>query len=145
MSHLAVVDASVAIKWVLLDEFSDRADRLYAESVRVRSPLLAPSLLPNEVANAILQQLRRGRLPESEADAAMSRFLAMEVMLVSPHDLPRLAFAFAKAHGLKSVYDSLYVVLAQQLDLEFWTDDRRLLTHIGPAAPWVRWIGDYDG
>ena len=42
-----------------------------------------------------------------------------------------------------SDYDSLYVVLAQLLNVELWTADQRLLQMIGAAAPWVRFIGDY--
>ena len=49
------------------------------------------------------------------------------------------------AQGLPTTYDSLYVVLAALLQAESWTDDRRLLTNLGPNAPWVRWIGDCPG
>jgi len=35
------------------------------------------------------------------------------------------------------------VVLAQMLDTELWTDDRRLRNAVGSVAPWIRWIGDY--
>lgn len=29
------------------------------------------------------------------------------------------------------------------LNVDLWTDDRVLLKALGPAAPWVRWIGEY--
>ncbi len=138
-----VVDASVAVKWVLGEAFSDRALMLYGTGVRSGQPLLAPIILPNEVANAVYQQLRRGRITESEADAAVSRFSGYAVDLLSPPGLVEQAYAFAKRHQLGAIDDSLYVVLARELGADLWTDDRALLTRLAAAAPWVRWIGDH--
>ncbi|MDP9370272.1 MAG: hypothetical protein M3Q03_18700, partial [Chloroflexota bacterium] len=55
------------------------------------------------------------------------------------------AAAFAVAHRLKHVYDAHYAVLARLLETELWTADRALLKSLVPAAPWVRWIGDFVG
>jgi predicted nucleic acid-binding protein len=138
-----VVDASVAVKWLLDEPLSDVAEQLYNDSSAFHRPLVAPSLLPNEVTNAIYQQLRRGGLVETEADAAVVRFARLDVQLLAPPELPQEAYAFAKRHRLGAIYDSLYVVLAQRLGAELWTDDRSLLNSVGPAAPWIRWLGDY--
>ena len=138
-----VADASVAVKWLLEEEFSDRARALYRHSVRDRTPIQAPALLPNEVFNALYQQVRRGHLLEADADAAVARFSRFDVDLVMPRDLPARAYVFAKRHRLRAIYDSLYVLLAQQLGAELWTADRRLFDAVSPVAPWVRWLGDY--
>ena len=42
-----------------------------------------------------------------------------------------------------SAYDSVYVVLADMLEAELWTDDRRLLNSVEGVAHAVRWVGDY--
>ena len=73
----------------------------------------------------------------------MTTFLAYPIELVWVADLYEQAFRLAGRHRLPSVYDGLYVVLAQLLHTELWTADERLLTSLGTAAPWVRWIGDY--
>jgi predicted nucleic acid-binding protein len=141
-----VVDASVAVKWVLVESLSDRAERLYEDCFQAQRPPMAPALLPNEVINAIYRQLHRGGLAERDADAAVARFARLSVWLLAPSGLPEDAYAFAKRHQLGAIYDALYVVLAQRLGAELWTDDLGLLSSVGTAAPWVRWIGDYpDG
>jgi len=143
MNRPVVVDASVAVKWVVEEDYSDRAEELYAASLQFRYPVLAPSLMPNEVANAIYQRLRQGKLSELDATDAIARFLGFTFTLMAPAELPRPCICVARMHGLKSIYDSLYVLLAQQLGTDLWTDDRALLRSVAHAAPWVRWIGDY--
>lgn len=142
-NRLAVVDASVAVKWVVVEEFSDRALALHQAGVDLGRPVRAPHLLPNEVTNAIYQRLRRGLISEIEANDAIETFLRFDVELFAARDSPLEAYRFAKAHRLRAIYDAIYVVLAQSLDADLWTDDRRLLAAVGTAAPWVRWIGHY--
>lgn len=137
------MDASTAVKLVLREEYTDSALALYDDAASRRRPVFAPSLLPNEVTNAIYRQLRRSRLTGIEAEEAVARFFALSFVLRSPADRPQRAFTFARTHNLPSIYDSLYVVLAQDLGGELWTADQRLLNALGGAAPWVRWIGDY--
>jgi len=54
-----VVDASVAIKWLLEESGTRPAVRLLAE----RRPLLAPDLMLIEAANALWKKVRRGEMP----------------------------------------------------------------------------------
>lgn len=69
------------------------------------------------------------------------------VKLVLPEEHSDRAAALVadtiRAHRLTRTYDALYVVLAQLLGLELWTDDRALINTLAGAAPWVRWIGVY--
>jgi predicted nucleic acid-binding protein len=55
-----------------------------------------------------------------------------------------LALDFADTYGLPAAYDAHYLALADLLDCEFWTDDRRLLQRVGRDLPFVRWLGDFD-
>jgi predicted nucleic acid-binding protein len=146
-SVAVVVDASVAVKWVLPEEHTDRAHALMAASTQARQRIVGPPHLTVEVVNAIYQRRRRGvpteRLSEAEADQALARFLAFPLALLNPTPLYPQAFAFARTHGLSNVYDSAYVVLAQLLNTTLWTADETLLNALGIVAPWVRSISAY--
>ena len=48
-----VVDASVAVKWVLPEEWTDRAQALMAASIQARQRLVGTPHLSIEVVNAI--------------------------------------------------------------------------------------------
>ena len=144
---IAMVDASVAVKWLFDEELAEEARALVERALRAYQPLRAPSLLPNEVANAIHRRRRRGLITDAKASNAVTKagiVLASGVELVTPAELPWEAFAFAKDVGLGAIYDALYVVLARRLGAELWTADRSLLNAVGRIAPWVRWIGAYD-
>ncbi|MGH2562548.1 MAG: type II toxin-antitoxin system VapC family toxin [Thermomicrobiales bacterium] len=143
MNHSVVVDASVAVKMVINEEFSPNARALRRAASRTERPLIGPPLLHGEVTNTIFQQLRRGEIAEHVAAAALDQFANLGFSIVTVHDLHIRAYAFAREHGLSNIYDSHYVVLARLLGADFWTDDRVLLRSIGNAAPWIRWIGDF--
>ncbi len=144
MNQIVVVDASAAIKWVV-EEFSEQAEALLNDAAT--SAIVGPPALITEVANALFQRARRRdpatRLTVDEAQAALDRFLALGIQLLSSDALYQEAFAFARQHRLPDIYDTLYVVLAQRLGAQLWTDDRRLLDAVRALAPWVRWIKDY--
>ena len=147
MNHAVVVDASVAIKRVLSEEFTEQGQALFDNCLTAHRPMLAPPLLPGEITNALNQRVRTTvgarRITEDEANRALAAFLRLPITLSSPPGLYPRALAFARTHGLPSAYDSIYVVLAQMTNAELWTADQRLLRAVSSAAPWVRWIGDF--
>jgi len=139
-----VLDASVATKLILPEELSSRAQALCEATLRAGRRLVAPPLLPVEVATILLQRRRANDITGGEADAAYAAFLALGIEIVRPAGLDRAAFAFARAHRLRNATAAVYAALAQLLGAELWTGDRALLKSLGPAAPWLRWIGDAE-
>lgn len=93
-----VVDASVAMKWVVLEEFTNEARQLLHDYAQ--GTLFAPPLLPSEVTNALFQRQRRGRITDAEADAALTQFLAIGVTLIQPANLYERALTFARTTNL---------------------------------------------
>ena len=50
------VDASVAGKWLFPEEHSAQADALLRGALEQAEPIVAPPLLPSEVANIVRQR-----------------------------------------------------------------------------------------
>jgi predicted nucleic acid-binding protein len=88
---------------------------------------IAPELLLPEAANVINKKRLSGELSESESDQLFPEVLSFPVRLF-PHRpiLPR-AFELARVHKL-TVYDTLYLALAEEHGAVIFTCDRRLLT-----------------
>lgn len=82
-------------------------------------------MLDAEVANAVLRLRRAGRLTESAAQQAIDTTLAAPVEREPIHGLLFAAWNVASDRGL-TVYDALYVVLAEASDATLLTADRRL-------------------
>ena len=53
-----VVDASVALKWLVLEDMSDVAKELYGAG----DHLVAPRLITTEIANALVRKTMQGTL-----------------------------------------------------------------------------------
>lgn len=136
-------DASVAAKWSFVEEYSGEARALLRDALAQQEPIVAPPLLPSEVANIIRQRMRQGQVQLDEARALLAQFLALPISLQTPQTLYDQSLVLADQHNLPAVYDAHYVALAELLGATLWTADQRLLRALGGRLPFVRWIGDY--
>lgn len=114
-----VVDASVALKWVLDEEGSAIAIALIEQN-----ELLAPDLLLVECANTLAIRVRRKLLSTDHATIALSRIVAV------PKRLHAVSGLVAHAQSLaiemeRSAYDCLYLALAIAADAVMVTADRK--------------------
>lgn len=137
------VDASLAAKWVLPEDYSDEALALYSASAELGEPIVAPALLPYEVTNILHLRTIRSDLSSPDAQTLLARFLAFPVLLQESPRLHERALSLAALFDLSATYDAHYLALAEQLECAFWTDDRRLLRQLNGKASYVHWIGDY--
>ena len=133
----------MAVKWVLEDEDRAReAADLRAATVRSGEAIVAPTLLPYEVANVVHQRVRRREVKPEDGLVLIDRFLALPIRLAAPPGLHRRALALAAEFGLPASYDAHYLALAELADCDLWTDDRRLLRGVGNRFARLRWIGE---
>ena len=118
-----MVDASVAVKWVVREEHSDCA-RLLA-GVRLE----APDLLPVECANIIWKKVRLGDLAAQDAAGRLDLLLHAPVVITGSRELLDLALQLSLR--LKHpVYDCVYLALAQRRKIPMVTADRRLVSAV---------------
>ena len=120
MSRL-VVDASVAVKWVV-----EEAGTEEALSLLERSALSAPDLLMAECANILWKKVRRGELTEQEAGLAgqLIQRADLDVQPTRPLMLRALDLAIALDHA---AYDCIYLALAVENGWRFVTADERFV------------------
>lgn len=122
---MIVVDASVAVKW-LLPEPGEREAQLI---LRGEKRLVAPALVRVEVAGAVLRQFREGRLTGERARSACDLWASLihdgTLHLVPVEDLFDLAvdLAFEARHALA---DCLYLAAGKHLGAGVITADRTL-------------------
>jgi len=138
-----IVDASVVVKWYVPENLSDAAARLLAQACSGNLRLFAPDLLFAEVGNVLWKKLRRGELQPAEAARiirAVTRTFPGRVAQCRP--LMPTALRIASACG-RSVYDSLYIALAQALGGQLVTADERLANALehGPFGATVVYLG----
>ena len=123
-----VVDASVAVKWLVAEEDEDIADRLAASG----QELHAPRLMASEAANVLWRKARVGEIERAEAAAAMALLADMPVIWNDDEtigaDAVRLALALDHP-----VYDCMYLALAHRIGATVVTADHRFVTAVSPT------------
>jgi len=115
-----VIDASVALKWVLPENGSGEAIALRSQS------LAAPSHWLIEAGNALWRYVQTNRLPAADAALSLRELAAAPVTSVAGEEILSQAFEIATRlqHPL---YDCLYLALAVREDCYVVTADRRFL------------------
>ena len=144
MRAFVVVDASVAFKWLVEEEHSDRATALARLWDDEGGQLASPSLMPFEVANALHRRVTRGELALSVAAGLIQDLMSLGVVLHDTSNLHRRALELASQLQQGAVYDAHYLALAESLGCELWTADQRFHRTVGQDVDNVRWIGEFN-
>jgi predicted nucleic acid-binding protein len=117
-----IVDASVAIKWIVHeDALNARALALRDSEERIE----APDLILSEVLNVAWKKWRRREMTAEEATIGFTGILNFLDIIHPAENLYRraMALAFELDH---SAYDCIYLACAEQIESVLVTADRRL-------------------
>ncbi len=118
-----VVDASVAVKWLVTEPDSDIARELAAGG----DDLHAPRLMASEVANTLWRKTRSGEIMRGDAGAMLAWVPEMPVRWDADEtvsaDAVRLALALDHP-----VCDCVYLALAHRIGAVLVTADLRFVT-----------------
>ena len=125
---MPVVDASVLIAYLTDGEFAMEAR---AAIFAGRGDIWAPHLVDAEVGHALRRLARVGELTAANAGAALDDLGGLPILRVGHVGLARRAWDL---RSNLSVYDALYVALAEQLGVELLTLDVRLAGSPGIRA-----------
>ena len=101
-----VIDASVAIKWVVKDEpFRSEARQLLRDARLAGVTLCSPPLLVYEVESAIQHRLFRGRSTIAAADISLTAFHNVGVRIFTHPDMVYRAREIARQFNQERIYD----------------------------------------
>ena len=126
-----VVDASVALKWFLLEE--PHASQALAV-LQAEAPLVAPDFLIAEVCNAAWRSARLGRISQVQVDEIAGNLPRFFDTLASAAGLARRAVGIAGQLD-HPVYDCFYLALAEAEQSGLVTADMQLLGKVR-ATSW---------
>ena len=129
------VDASFVVRLLQAQSDAEPAVRLYRSWMEDGRRLVAPTLLPYEVANALYRYAAHGYLRPEGVEALMEQAFRLGIALYGDPALHLRAIRMARESGLPAVYDAHYLALAHRLNAEFWTADRRLFQAVQGRIP----------
>ena len=120
-----VVDASVALKWLIPEALSEQADRVRDGE----EDIVAPDLLVVEAANALWRKSAAREISPREADTALALLKHSGIDLRPTPPLVERAMELARRFS-HPVYDCTYLALAERERARFVTADQRLLRRL---------------
>ena len=134
-----VVDASVAIKWFIPEVHSEAALR----AQRSRYRLHVPALMTLELGNVLAKKIRRGELTRAEGDGILKELRYLPLQRHADERLFPAAYHLA-LDTQRSVYDCLYLALAEVVDGEMITADHKFYSSMrrGSYGRRVLWVED---
>jgi len=136
-----VVDASVALSWVLQEERTSLALSLWERWQAASEQVIAPPIFRSEITNVLHRRVHRGEVEREDA-VEMVEVLVSAVASREPTGLYTRALLIAQEFSLAYAYDALYLALAESEGCDVWTADLRFHRAVGQEFSRVRAIGE---
>jgi predicted nucleic acid-binding protein len=137
-----VIDASVVVKWFVVEAHSSEARRLLDAYQDGTVSFHAPDLLVAELANTIWKKQVFQGLTATEAKEILSAFVSLQVALIPAAELIDSAYDLA-VDNRRSVYDALYLALSLRERCPLITADERFVNAMAPSYPQVVWVANW--
>jgi predicted nucleic acid-binding protein len=129
-----VIDTSVDIKTYVQEQDSGKAVRLRNDYHQGVHQLIGPDIFPT--CNVLMILERSGKIKPGDADLFFRHFLSELPPLFAAVPLLPRALEIAKQFQ-QTVYDCLYVALAEREGYELVTADDKLVKAVQPTLPFV--------
>jgi len=122
-----VVDASVAIKWVLSGEaYEENAAKFKDNQLSENAEMFAPSLMIHEVANSLWKAIKLKRITQEDAFRAMKDLGDLQINLQEQY-WTEASREFAITIKLDiTTYDAAYLALSEKMNAPVITADDKL-------------------
>lgn len=136
-TEVICVDASFVVRLATSETAVSPYRDLWNQWQSTGATKVAPTLFYYEVTNAVHRYVVAGQILPEEADQILEYILNLEITFYSEATLHRRALILARNLTLPAAYDAHYLALAEQLEADFYTADRRLFEAVHTTLPWV--------
>jgi len=144
VSKNIVVDANLVAAALLPLRGLETVEVFFLRWAQEGCDLYAPECWLAEVVSILRQHVYRKWISPARARDVVKDIFALGVNRV-PLDalLCQRALEWAETIQHSRIYDAIYLALAEQLNAEFWSADKRLVNAAHTAgADWAHWIGE---
>ena len=135
-----VIDAGIAIRLVLpLSPTKTDVVAWFSDLVENKVRFTAPEIWIPEIVSVIRRLVFNRMIEAEEAKSAIEDLFSLETEIVgSDLQLCQKALRWSNLLGQSKAYDAFYMAVAERLNADFWTADKRLFN--GAKQLGVDWI-----
>lgn len=138
---MIAVDASLVFKLLVEETLSAQVADLWRKWNSEGAEIYAPFLLHYEIYNAVRKTGWRRKLDPTDMKKILDVYHGLDITFVADTENLTLALELTEEHHLPAIYDAVYLALAQEMHLEFWTADSKLFNTVSPHLNFVRKVG----
>ncbi len=131
------LDSNLIIKLVLVQTDSALAETLWERIIRNQWQPVAPPLFSYEVVSVFRRYVHQGIISHALGNRLLQKLRGFEVQEHSFVGIHQRAFDLAQQFNRPTAYDSHYLALAEHLDCEFWTADKKLFNASHESFPFI--------
>jgi predicted nucleic acid-binding protein len=137
-----VLDASVIVKVYIPEELSEKADLLFQKIGRERISLIAPDLIYPETGNILWKKKRLKELKVSDVKVIADAIQTIPFIIIPSKSVIQLAIDIGMVYDI-TVYDAIYVSVAQIFEATFITADKKLVNALRKTdlKDSIEWLG----
>ncbi len=141
-----VVDVNLIASLILPLPYSQQTIARMSDWREQDIKLFAPTLLSYELSTILRRSVFRKSMTTDQAQTALEEMSLLGVEMVAPSNLiQERALHWAELLGQSKAYDAHYLSVAEAVNGNLWTADRRLSNAAAQKhIQWVRWIGETD-
>ena len=137
------IDTSVFIKYLCPDEQEGEATELVGQALSGR--IVLPCFAWAEIASVLRKKVRSGLLTEGEAGQLYSAFGELPIDYVDGEEIRSRAWEMAGMYGLLTLYDAVFLAVAEKERANYWTADTVFLKALVPKPSYVFALGRENG
>ncbi len=130
-----VLDASVIIKWFVVEEDSDKAEKILEQYKAATIDIIVPDIMIYEVANALRFNPFFNR---KEKQNCINRLYSLDMFMTSPTEFSLIQSIKVAEEKDLTVYDTTYIVLAEHVGCGYITADEKCYKKVKDDYNFVR-------
>jgi predicted nucleic acid-binding protein len=141
MNDRYVVDANIVIQRLIVEQDSPQVKVLFDQMIS-GTELIVPEFCRLECTNVLWKQVRFQGMPADVAEGLLVQLIALPLTVTAIQHLMTRSLQIGLRYEL-AIYDSIYIAMAERLDCELITIDRRQANAARSLGVKLKPIGDF--
>jgi predicted nucleic acid-binding protein len=141
MNDRYVVDANIVIQRLIVEQDSPQVKVLFDQMIS-GTELIVPEFCRLECTNVLWKQVRFQGMPADVAEGLLVQLIALPLTVTAIQHLMTRSLQIGLRYEL-AIYDSIYIAMAERLDCELITIDRRQANAARLLGVKLKPIGDF--
>ncbi len=136
------IDATFVLQWIIPAPRSEAADSLLQKWDENGIHIISPPLLDVDITAFISKLVQMKLLLPQQGEQAFQNYRQIGIDIINPPSLTQAAWELTGKFDQANIPDLYYLALAELLNTDFWTANRRLFSNLSGKSERAHFLGD---